>query len=92
MKNRGKGQFFKKLFIIMICVILILPVGSRAKTVWELEKRKKALEMKKAELIEENKKLREEYKKATSLENIEKIAREQLGMVKEGEKPLVFSR
>lgn len=92
MKNKGKGQLFKKLVIFMLCIVLILPVGSRLKTVWELEKQKKALEIRKAELLEENRKLKEEYKNATSLENIEKIAREKLGMVKEGEKPLVFSR
>lgn len=92
MRNRGKGIFLKRLITIMMCIVLIVPVISRAKTVWELEIRKKELEAKKAQLLIENKRLREEYKEATSLENIERIAREKLGMVKEGEKPLVFTR
>ncbi|SHG43745.1 Septum formation initiator [Thermosyntropha lipolytica DSM 11003] len=92
MKNRKKGSAVKKIVVLVLCVVLLLPVVSRAKVVWELETRKKALEAQKAQLLEENKRLNEEYQRATSLENIERIAREKLGMVKEGEKPLVFYR
>lgn len=89
MRSKRKSFPLKKIMIIMICFLLILPIGSRAKTIWELEARKKSLETKKAQLLEENKRLKEEYEKARSVENIERIAREKLGMVKEGEKPLV---
>lgn len=89
MRSKRKSFPLKKIMIIMICFLLILPIGSRVKTIWELEARKKSLETKKAQLLEENKRLKEEYEKARSIENIERIAREKLGMVKEGEKPLV---
>ncbi|MBO8159761.1 septum formation initiator family protein [Thermosyntropha sp.] len=89
MKNKSKSLALKKILIIALCFFLLFPVGSRVKTVWKLNERKKELEAIKAELVTENKRLKEEYEKARSLENIERIAREKLGMVKEGEKPLV---
>jgi cell division protein FtsB len=59
------------------------------KTVWELSQRKQALLVEKAQLEQEHQALQIELEQANSPENIERIAREQLGMVKPGEQPLI---
>lgn len=90
MKNKsGKKVTFKALLTGLICIGIAFTIIPRAKIIWELSERKQGLEQVKTELTEENTQLRAELKKANSAENIERIAREQLGMVKEGEKVLV---
>lgn len=63
-------------------MIAIIP---RAKVVYELSMRKAELEEQKLILIEKNQTLTMELEKTKSPQYIEKIAREQLGLVKEGE-------
>ncbi|NLG32353.1 MAG: hypothetical protein GX550_02425 [Syntrophomonadaceae bacterium] len=81
--------FIKYIFVILLCLALIYTLVPRIKVVADLNTRKEILLERKAELEEQQKKLNEDLTQADSLEMVEKIAREQLGMVKNGEKLMV---
>lgn len=90
MKSKDKpARSGPKLVIGAICLLLAFTIVPRVKTVWELSAQRTQLEHQKAVLEKVNKELSLKAKKANSPENIEKIAREQLGMVKKGEKALI---
>ena len=57
----------------------------RAKCVYDLSQRKARLEAEKDSLIQQQAQLEKAMQEANSLRTVEKIAREQLGMVKQGE-------
>ncbi|NLP23728.1 MAG: hypothetical protein GX382_04260 [Syntrophomonadaceae bacterium] len=61
----------------------------RITTVVELSQRQQSLLAQKAALEQEQQRLQIELEKADSPENIERLAREQLGMVKPGEQRLI---
>ncbi|MDD3270329.1 MAG: septum formation initiator family protein [Syntrophomonadaceae bacterium] len=86
MKSRGKLQAALKLMVFSIIFILIsLTVIPKVKTIWELSERRDKLEQQKANLAKENRELEQELKRLDSRVAVEKLAREQLGMVKNGE-------
>ncbi len=86
MKMAGKLQAALKLTVFsMIFVLIGLTVVPKVKTIWELSERRDQLEQQKAILAKENKKLEQELKSLDSRVAVEKLAREQLGMVKNGE-------
>lgn len=89
MSNKRKKAPLKVLIAGMVCAFLVFTLVPRAKTVLELSERKADLELQKKELEEENARLNKELEQSHSLEAVEKIAREQLGMVKKGEKPII---
>ena len=90
MKNKGKvRQPLRWLGIGLLCTVLLVTLVPRIKTIVELSERKQALLEQKAELEKEQQALMLEFEQASSPENIERIAREQLGMVKPGEQPLI---
>lgn len=78
-----------KLLIGAVCLLLAFTIVPRVKTVWELSAQRNQLQQQKAVLEKVNKELSLKAQKANTPENIEKIAREQLGMVKKGEKALI---
>jgi cell division protein FtsB len=61
----------------------------RVYTIWKLDGQKQALEQKKLEAAQINQELAEQKDKLSSPLVVERIAREQLGMVKKGEKVLM---
>jgi len=73
----------------MICFLLVFTLIPRVKTILELTRELDRLEQRKAKLEEKNKMLAQELENADSLATIEKIARERLGMVKDGEKSII---
>lgn len=86
MKMPGKLQGALKLMVFSIIFVLIgLTVVPKIKTIWELSERRDQLEQQKAILAKQNKKLEQELKRLDSHIAVEKLAREQLGMVKNGE-------
>ncbi len=76
---------FKLVITTLVCICLMVTIIPRTKIVYELSQRKTELEEQKLLLMEKNNLLTKEFEQAKSLENIERIAREQLGMVKSGE-------
>lgn len=89
MKKNNKKSRLKLILAGVLVVFLMLPVAPRVKILWDLNQRIGRLENQKAELEKTRQELEHELKKANSLNMIEKIAREQLGMVKKGETRVV---
>jgi cell division protein DivIC len=85
MKKNNKKSRLKIILAGVLVVILMLPVAPRVKTLWELNQRIGQLENQRTELEQTRQELEQELKQANSPALVEKIAREQLGMVKEGE-------
>jgi len=87
MKNNMRHRLPLKIIIFsIICAIVLVTSVPRIRTIWELTERKEKLVEKKIKLEEKSKVLKEELDGLDSRQAIEKIAREQLGMVKDGEK------
>ena len=86
MKNRFA---LKHILFIVLCGCLIITLVPQMKAVMELSERKAELLERKAELQERNMVLQSQLDSAGSLENIERLAREKLGMVKRGEQVLL---
>ncbi|HBT20673.1 MAG TPA: hypothetical protein DEA47_04865 [Peptococcaceae bacterium] len=75
----------KKILILAAVVCVLFNVLQLHYTIWSLNKQiEEGIEVKK-ELLAEQKKLKEEIEKVKSPEYVEKLAREQLGLVKPGE-------
>jgi len=88
MKN-NKNSRLKLLLAGILVVFLMLPIAPRVKMLWDLNQRIEQLENQKAELETNQQKLELELKQANSPATLERIAREQLGMVKKGETRVV---
>ncbi len=86
MKNKKGGQsFFSKFVILVVCLLLVANLVPRAKNFWELSGRKNDLEQKKTEMLKQQEVLAQQLESLDCPQTIEKIAREELGMVKKGE-------
>lgn len=87
--NTSSGRRKRWVMVGLLCIVIAVTLFPRVKTVAELTQRREALLEEKALLEKENQRLQQELKQVDSPENIEKLAREQLGMVKPGEQRLV---
>jgi cell division protein FtsB len=86
-KNRNKPV--RLLVTGLLCLVLLITLVPRTKSVWDLSLKKKDLEKEKARLELVNKSKQNELDELGSPDAIERIAREKLGMVKEGERFIV---
>ncbi|MEA1960378.1 MAG: septum formation initiator family protein [Bacillota bacterium] len=84
-----KSNIFRLFITGILCIILVVAIVPRSKTIWELSQRKNELEKEKACLEQINREKQMQLDKLDSPEAIERIAREQLGMVKEGERVIM---
>lgn len=84
-KRNNKLPRIRLLLLGIIALTLLLTIVPRAKTVYDLNKQKVVLEQEKEKLADQNAQLQESMQAANSPANIERIAREQLGLVKQGE-------
>jgi cell division protein FtsB len=73
----------------LLCGLILFSIVPRAKTIYELSVRKQQLLQEKAQLTEINAERQQTLAAIDSPAGIERIAREQLGMVKPGEKTIV---
>lgn len=73
----------------LICLLLLVTIVPRAKSIVELSARKQELQKEKAVLMQINREQKKELAELKSPEAIERMAREQLGMVKSGEKVVI---
>lgn len=89
MKKNNKKSRLKLILAGVLVVFLMLPVAPRVKMLWDLNQQIEQLENQKAELEKTSEELERELKQANSPAMVEKIAREQLGMVKKGETRVV---
>jgi len=90
MKTKNSKPKSGRLFFAgLICLLIMFTIVPRAKTILELSARKEELQKEKAVLVKINSERKKELVELNSPEVIERIAREQLGMVKDGEKIVV---
>ena len=81
-------KLIRSVCMLAITAMLLVALVPRITNIVDLSQRKAVLEQEKIRLTEINKKLSLEAKAAESPQTIERIAREQLGMVKKGERPI----
>ncbi len=84
-KKKVRSPLKLMLIGLMACLVL-LTIVPRVKTIYDLSLQKKVLIQEKERLTQINSENSKMLEAADSPENIEKIAREQLGMVKKGER------
>jgi len=86
-KNRQRVRI-RHSSVLILCLIMVI-VGSSAWQIWKLRSRVEGqlaqLNQKKAKLIQQEKLLNDEITRLNTPSYIEQLAREQLGLVKEGE-------
>lgn len=87
MKGKGKLRGFLRIALLSSLSLLLLWVTvPKVKSICELKQQRHELQQKKTQLQKENQELAKTLKDLDSPQAVEKLAREQLGMVKEGEK------
>lgn len=89
MKNKKIKKPGKLFLTGLVCLLLLFTIVPRAKSIVELSIRKKELQKEKAVLVKVNSERKDELSELKSPETIERMAREQLGMVKNGEKVVI---
>lgn len=89
MKVNNRAKPLKKLFALGICILLTVTIVPRVKIIWELNQRKQQLVMEEAHMRKINNNLKIQLKEARKPETVERIAREKLRMVKDGESYVV---
>lgn len=87
MKPKSKfKQALRILVLASLSILLIWCTVPKVKSILDLQQQKCQLEQEKTKLQKENKELNKDLKDLDSPQAVEKLAREQLGMVKKGEK------
>jgi len=90
MKPEQTGKKKWRLFLTgLICVVLLVTIIPRGKTILELSAQKRELKKEKAELLKVNHQYQANLQELKTPEAIERLARERLGMVKNGEKVII---
>lgn len=72
-----------------VCAMLLITIVPRAKSIYELSARKQLLLQEKERLTQVNNERSQTLAEIDSPMGIERIAREQLGMVKKGERTII---
>jgi cell division protein FtsL len=85
-KNRNKKR---TLLMSIICLAVIFTIVPRVKMVWDLTQQKEELQQQRAKLLQVSHSLKKQSNELNSAAAVERIAREQLGMVKPGERIVV---
>ena|SRR6056297_1256730 len=80
--------FFKKAMVYLLIIVIVIfafKLMMNIRKVNQMEDRLNSLQQQVQNQIEENKELKEEIERVRSPEYVEKVAREELGLVKPGE-------
>ena len=80
--------FFKKAMVYLLIIVIVIfafKLMMNIRKVNQMEDRLNSLQQQVQNQIEENKELKEEIERVKSPEYVEKVAREELGLVKPGE-------
>ncbi|HMA59887.1 MAG TPA: septum formation initiator family protein [Halanaerobiales bacterium] len=80
--------FFKKAMVYLLIIVIVVfafKLMMNIRKVNQMEDRLNSLQQQVQNQIEENKELKEEIERVRSPEYVEKVAREELGLVKPGE-------
>jgi cell division protein FtsB len=79
----------RRLLTVLLCALLLITIVPRAMTIYDLSARKKVLMQEKERLTQINQASTQTLAEVDSPQGIERIAREQLGMVKKGERTII---
>lgn len=80
---------FRLLLMGVLVAVIMFTVSTRVATIWQLSARKQGLLLEKQRLALLNEEYRQRLAETESPLGIERIAREQLGMVKKGERAII---
>ena len=80
---------WKKIFLLLAALAALWYIADNSYKIWHMRQEISEAEQKRTELLDEQKKLEAEKEKWQDPKEIERKARENLGMVKEGEIPYV---
>lgn len=80
---------FRLVLTGLLCAMLLITLVPRVKSIYQLSSRKQELLQEQTRLLESKGEREQVLATIDSPENMERIAREQLGMVKPGEKTIV---
>ena len=86
---KPKNKNLRLLIRGLVCIVLLVTIIPRGKTILELSAQKRELKNQKVELQQVNRDYQKKLEKLKTPEEIERLARERLGMVKNGEKVIV---
>ncbi len=89
MPKESKWRSFKKIFLLLAVLVALGYIADNSYKIWHMRQEISEAEQKRTELLEEQQKLEAEKEKWQDPEEIEKKAREKLGMVKDGEVPYI---
>ncbi len=89
--KKNKPNPRKWMVIVMGAVVFLLffSVVPKLLTIYDLNQQKQELAARKAQLETRNQQLKQKYREAGEPETVERLAREKLGMVKDGETLMV---
>jgi len=88
-RPRIKIFIYNLRWLLVFLVVCSLSFGSQVVTIWKMRQELSSLNHKKQQLLQENRRYHAKLREARSDEMLEKLAREELGMIKPGEKVLV---
>lgn len=86
---KPKNKNLRLLVSGLVCIALFVTIVPRGKTIMELSAQKQELKKQKAELQQVKNHNQERLQELKTPEAIERLARERLGMVKNGEKVII---
>ena len=82
-------KFVKRLLTILILTMVAISIVPRAQNIFTLTTRKNQLEITKEELLLRNQQLNQDKEELYDPAALERLARERLGMTKEGEQVII---
>ncbi|MDD3364320.1 MAG: septum formation initiator family protein [Syntrophomonas sp.] len=88
-KTNQNKKPLRMLLTGLLCCLLLFTIVPRAKIIYELSIREKELQQEKVRLTQINEERQLTLQSLDSPQAIERIAREQLGMVKKGERTII---
>lgn len=88
-KTNQNKKLLRLLLTGLLGCLLLFTIVPRAKIIYELSAREKELQKEKVQLTQINEERRLTLESLDSPQAIERIAREQLGMVKKGERTII---
>ncbi len=88
-ESKACGATWRKIFLLAAALAALGYIADNSYKIWHMRQEISEAEQKRTELLKEQQKLEAEKEKWQDPKEIERKAREKLGMVKEGEVPYV---
>lgn len=80
---------WKRVFFLLIILYVVYIFASQQVTMYNIKKQIDERKVEESRMKQKNQKLQDEVKMSTSNAYIEKLAREKLGLINEGETPVI---